>query len=169
MRQTKKVVQVPTHEQASEIFAAYNNSISGLKIIEGEMSAEKTAIDEKYSARIGALQKERDEKFEQLQVYAEANPDLFTKKKSYELTHGTIGFRTGTPKLSLLKGFKWDAVLALAKKVLPTYVRVAESVDKDGMLADRAKLGDKLAAVGVEVKQDETFFVQPNLQEIATT
>jgi phage host-nuclease inhibitor protein Gam len=71
--------------------------------------------------------------------------------------------------LKTLKGFTWEAVKTLVKKVLPSYIRTEESVAKDLLLADRekAEVKNELKSVGLEVAQDETFYVQPALEEVA--
>ena len=167
-RQKKTLIQEVNRDNAEEAFAGYNHCISKLEVQQGKMNAELTAVKEKYEPVIGKLQEERDQHFEMLQAYAEANPELFTDKKSMEFTHGTIGFRTGMPKLNTRKGFKWPAVFELVKSSLKKYIRTKEEVDKEGLLADRVALGDKLKDVGLEVVQDETFFVAPNLEVVST-
>ena len=93
----------------------------------------------------------------------ENREELFTKRKSLETTHGTIGFRTSTPKLKTLKGFTWASVLNLLKEFLPDYVRTAEEPAKDKLLADREdeEVSALFPKVGIAVVQDETFFVEP--------
>ena len=164
-REKKKLIMEVSRENAEEAFAQYNTCYSQLEIQQGKMNAELTAIKEKYENKIKDLQEKRDEHFEMLQAFAESSPDLFSTKKSLEFTHGTIGFRTGTPKLTCLKGYKWPAVFDLLKKKQWTdFIRVKEEVDKESLLAGRAEL--PLADVGLEVVQDETFFVQPALEVV---
>ena len=100
------------------------------------------------------------------------------------MAHGTIGFRTGTPKLKTLKGFTWSAALTLVKKILPaTYIRLTEEIAKDRMLADRdleevavydtptgddrtTTMREAMAVCGIAVVQDETFYVEPKKEEV---
>lgn len=169
-RQKKKLIQEVTREAAEDAFAKYNQCHSKLEIIQGKMNAEISKIKEKYDDNIAALQDEKDENFEMIQAYAEAHPELFEKRKSAEWTHGTFGFRTGTHKLKTLKGFTWDKVKELVKHMLPDYIRSKEEVNKDLILLDREKpiLKEKMKSLGLEVVQDETFFVQPNLEDVVT-
>lgn len=168
-RQSKKLIAEVNREAAEEAFARYNNCVSRLEVQQGKMNSEITAVKEKYETNISKLQDEKDEAFEMLQAYAESNPELFQDKKSLDFTHGTIGFRTGMPKLSPRKGFKWPAVFELVKQRLTKYIRTKEEVDKEALLADRNVLADQLKDVGLEVVQDETFYVAPNLEQVATT
>ena len=83
-----------------------------------------------------------------------------------DFTHARIGFRIGQPKVKLLiRG--WDKVLEKMKAVMPTYVRTVEEPAKDKLIADREVLGEKLKAVGLSVVQDETFFIEPKVEEVA--
>lgn len=164
-RVSKKLITEVNREKAEEAFADYNRATSQLQIIEGKMNAEITTIKEKHEAKINSLQEQKDECFEVMQVYAEANPELFGDKKSVDWTHGKFGFRTGMPKLQTLKGFKWPAVLALVKQKLNGYTRVKEDLDKEKILANRTELD--LKSIGVEVVQDESFFIEPNLETVS--
>lgn len=99
------------------------------------------------------------------------------------MAHGVIGFRTGTPKLKTLKGFTWASALELVKTFLPSYLRQTEEIAKDRLLADRdldkvgvtdnglilneIPMSQAMAKCGIQVVQDETFFVEPKNEEVA--
>ncbi len=135
-------------------------------------------IREKFGDTLAAFEALILLKTERLREWAEANPDEFPKgKKSLEFTHGTIGFRTGTPKLKTLGRKTWAAVLVTIKRFgITPWVRVEESVNKEQIIADsRSGVGyapDEIATtmrqVGVQVVQDETFFIEPNLEDLET-
>ena len=135
------------------------------------MDVQITKIRDKYSDELAKLTEEKTGAFEIIQTYAENNRADFGKKKSMELTHGTIGFRTGTPKLNKRKGFTWESVKNLCKEFLPAYIRTQEEVNKEKLLADRDEptISAVFAKIGVQVDQDETFFVEPKkeLAEVA--
>ncbi len=164
VREKKKLITEVSREAAEDAFAAYNTCYSQLEVQQGKMNAELTAVKEKYENKIKDLQEKKDEHFEVMQAYAEEHPELFQAKKSMEFTHGIIGFRTGTPKLATLKGFKWPAVFTLVKDKWPAYIRSKEELDKESLLANRAELN--LKDVGVEVVQEESFYVQPALEVV---
>lgn len=158
-----------TKEEAEEIFADYSKSISKIKSIEAEMEKQITAIREKYHDKITALVTIKDEAFEKLHIFASQNVELFESKKSLDLTHGRIGFRTGTPKLKTLPKFTWERVVDKLEQYLPDFVRTKKEADRQGLLDSRDnidvnKLFDK---IGVEVVQDESFFVEPKTEEVA--
>lgn len=169
-RQKKTLLQEVSREDAEDAFSNYNDIVSRLSIVEGKMNVEITKVKAKYETDISELQDNRDRYFEMLQAYAEGNPGLFEKKKSIDFTHGTLGFRTGTPKLKTLKGFTWESVKVLVKRLMPDYVRTEEAVAKDMLLANREQpdVKNNLANVGIEVVQDESFYVQPRLEDVVT-
>ena len=165
-RVSKKLITEVNRDTAEAAFADYNRAVSSLQVIEGKMNAEITAIKEKWETKINTNQQAKDECFELMQVYAEENPELFADKKSVEWTHGSFGFRTGMPKLSTRKGFKWPAVFELVKTKFSNYIRVKEELDKEKIMADRNDLD--LKSIGLEVTQDESFFVVPNLEMVSS-
>ena len=164
MAREKKVVHTGvTSEQMEAAFGEYAAADAKQAKINATIDVQMTAIREKYADELGRLNETKEKAFAVLQTFALENKELFTKKKSMESVHGTIGFRTGTPKLKLLKGFTWGAVTNLLKEFLPSYVRISEEPAKDKLLADREE--QEVAAlfpkVGIAVTQDETFYVEP--------
>ena len=163
-RKKKVIITGVSREGAEEAFAQYAKSDSTLSKIQAEIELQCARIRDKYVGRIAELEREKEEAFDTLQSYATENQDtLFLKKKSLEMAHGVIGFRTGTPKLKTMKGFTWASALNLVKEFLPEYVRTTEEVAKDKMLADRAVegMGSEMERCGITVVQDETFYVEP--------
>ena len=160
MARTKKmVVTGVTREQAEQAFAEF--AAADAKV---QMDGEMTRIREKYAEQLAALNAAKDKSFEVLQAFAVENRDeLFCKKKSVESAHGVFGFRTGTPKLKNLKDFTWAAVTNLCKELLPSYIRISEELAKDKLLADRElpKVAEYFPKIGVQVVQEETFYVEP--------
>ena len=179
-RQKKTVISGVTKEAAEEAFATYAKADAERAKITAEIELKCAQIREKHQDRLSQLQATQDEAFDTLQAYATENqPELFSKKKSLEMVHGTIGFRTGTPKLKTLKGFTWASALQLVKRLLPGYIRTTGEIAKDRLLAERdaqiAKPGEPLSPgvtlrevmidCGITVTQDETFFVEPKKEE----
>lgn len=163
-REKKVVVTGVTREQFEESFAAYAAADAKVQHITAKMDVDITRIREKYQDTLATLSDLKDKAFEVMNVFALENKDeMFSKRKSLETVHGTVGFRTGTPKLKTLKGFTWGAVTNLLKEFLPGYVRVSEEPAKDKLLADRddPETSAMFGKVGIFVDQDETFYVEP--------
>ena len=136
-----------------------------------EMDRRLTAVREEFEAPLSSLGKQIEEKTTLLEAWAAANPDDFPKnRKSIEMTHGTIGYRLGTPKLKTLMRKTWDQILELIRANDWTqFIRTKEEVNKDAILAEygQDRLSDQqLKHIGVQVVQDESFFVEPKLEDL---
>lgn len=183
-RVKKIIITGVTREAADEAFATYAKSDAQLQKINADIELQCAKYREKYAEKIASLSEEREQAFDTLQAFATENQaELFTKKKSLDMAHGTIGFRTGTPKLKTLKGFTWASALELAKRFLPmTYIRQTVEIAKDRLLADRdlkevavydtptgdlrtATMIEAMAVCGIQVVQDEAFYVEPKKEE----
>ena len=175
-RQKKTVISGVTRDAAEDALAAYAKADASINKINAEIELQCAKIREKWQDRLTALTVERGEAFDVLQSFGiEHQHDLFSKRKSIEMVHGLIGFRTGTPKLKTLKNFTWASALELAKRVLPAYVRTKDELAKDRLLADRdveevrveigegeiVPMAEAMRGCGLVVVQDETFFVEP--------
>ena len=98
---------IPTAEypHVYEELADYAKADARQQKITAEMDIQMAKIREKWQDELQKLTETKDNAFDVLQAYAMENRDeLFSKRKSLETTHGTLGFRTGTPKLKTLKG-----------------------------------------------------------------
>lgn len=167
-REKKVIITGVTREVADEAFAVYAKSDAQSAKITAEIELQCAKIREKYASKLAELEDEKAKAFDTLQAYATENQtELFTKKKSLEMAHGVIGFRTGTPKLKTLKGFTWASALQLVKEFLPGYVRQTEEIAKDKLLADRdtEDMLPQMAKCGIQVAQDETFYVEPKKED----
>lgn len=163
------IVSGVTRESAEEAFAMYAKAEAlGSKIV-AEIELQCAKIREKYAVKLAECEEEKNKAFDVLQAYAlENQEELFSKKKSVDMSHGVIGFRTGTPKLKPLRGFTWASALQLLKEFLPGYVRQTEEIAKDKLLADRdaEEVSGKMSKCGIHVVQEETFYVEPKKEEV---
>ena len=167
-REKKTIISGVTREAADEALATYAMADAQAAKIAADIELQCVKIREKYADKIAELEGQKAAAFDTLQAYASENKgDLFTKKKSLDMVHGTI--RTGTPKLKTLKGFTWASALQLVREFLPSYIRTTEEITKDKLLADRDVEGmcDNMSRCGIQVVQDETFFVEPKKEEVA--
>ena len=167
-RQKKTIISGVTKEAAEEAFALYAKAEAERTKIAAEIELKCAQIREKHQDKLSQLQTQQEQAFDTLQAFATENQaELFSKKKSLDMVHGTIGFRTGTPKLKTLKGFTWASALQLVKEFLPGFIRASEEIAKDKLLADREseEVMANLTRCGIVVAQDETFFVEPKKEE----
>lgn len=152
-----------------EQMAIYAKCENELTVIVAELESKTQAIRESYTDKIDELRGERDEAMKLIHFWAEKHKEeRFSKKKSQELLHGRIGFRTGTPKLKTIKGFTWASVTQLLKEFYPDFIRSKEEVDKEKLIAFREEeeAEDIYAKVGVELAQDEVFFIEPKTERV---
>lgn len=169
-RTKKTVISGVSREQYEQAFADFAMADAKAQAIAAKMDQEMTKIREKYADQLAELNDTKDKAFEVMQTFAVENKDvLFAKKKSLESAHGIIGFRTGNPKLKNMKGFTWAAVTNLCKEFLPQYIRTTEELAKDKLLADRdiPEIAEQFANIGVQVVQDESFYVEPKKESDA--
>lgn len=152
-----------TKAEAEDAFADFAQADAKQQQLTSKMDEAITKIRAKYADEISELADTKESSFDIMQTYAENNRDDFGKKKSMDLTHGTIGFRTGTPALKTAKGFTWKSITVLLTKGYPDFVRKVIEPAKDKILADRLKPEVKLMIeeCGIIVDQAETFFVEP--------
>lgn len=128
-----------------------------------ELEARLTEIRQRFEGRIEGLDSIVEAATDRLQAWAEANPSEFATKKSLDLLHGTVGFRTGNPTLKTLAGWTWDRVQEKLVGPLARYVRTKTEPDKAGLHGahTRGEIDDgQLRAIGLRVVQDEAFFVE---------
>lgn len=167
-RQKKVLISGITRDQAEDAFARYADADARQQQITAKMDVQIIKIREKYAGELAELDEIKQQSFDEIQCFADNNRSEFGNKKSMEFTHGVIGFRTGTPKLKLRKGYTWNSVTNLLKEFLPGYVRTEESPAKDRLLADRdnPETAQMFPKVGILVDQDETFYVEPKKEEV---
>lgn len=162
-RVKKTILTNISDEKMNEALAIYAKSHAQIAKINADLDVKFTKLRDEKADELIKLETEMSEAYDLVQAYALENKDTsFLKKKSMELSHGVIGFRTGTPKLKNKKGFTWAAVTNLLKEFLPAYVRSVDEPAKDKLLADRndEAVAPLLEKVGVEVVQDETFYIE---------
>ena len=139
-----------------------------------DRDAKVLTINKTFESALAELDQSIKAKTDTLRAWAESNPDQFPKgRKSLDLVAGVIGFRTGTPKLSLLsRAFNWERVLALVESFWPAFIRLKKEVDKEGILAMHSQSQDKpladaeLKRLGLKVTQEESFFIEPKLTDL---
>lgn len=100
--------------------------------------------------------------------FAESRKDeLFSKKKSRDLTFGVIGFRAASTLKTLKKAITWERVLGTLNELkMTSCIRTKEEVDKDEL---RKLSPEKLAEVGCKMVQEDSFYYELAEQELADT
>jgi phage host-nuclease inhibitor protein Gam len=190
MSKQRTKVSLPNlnREQAEAVFAEYATASAKINKINASLNLQMVKIREKYQDELAQLETIMEESTAKLQNFATLNrEEYFAKKKSLEMSHGKIGFRTDPPSLAPMKGFTWESIKNLVKAFKPSYIRTKEEVDKESLLAERdnhiepvnendpiGKLPEEerplisslFSQMGIRVKQDDHFFVEPKTEEV---
>lgn len=168
---TKKKVTAEQYEAAR---AGYFKAESEATALVAKRDVAVNKLNEKFNPKFEELQQAQEEHFAVIQQYCEDNRDTLLPDgaKSISVVGGTIGFRSGTPKLLLLAdvtGDKeaekamWENALGKVKRHLPDYIQVTEAIAKSKIITDR-ELPIVLRALpkcGLTIDQQEVFFIRP--------
>lgn len=178
---TRIKVSLPILTTRDDAEAAMNDlalAVNNQRKLTARRDAEVLAINTRYESPMGELSQSIKEKTDTLRAWADANPEQFPKgRKSLDLVSGTLGFRTGTPKLQLLsRAWNWEKVLDAIQLRGFQFVRTKAEVDKEAILGfvsagpePPAELeATVLRPIGVKIVQDESFFIEPNLTALET-
>ena len=140
--------------------------------LEARMNEQLTAVRRRFEPDIEEQTRAVDSREAQIKLFCDDNrAEVFGKRQSVTLTHGTLNYRLGTPKTVTLRKWTWKTALETLREAggkFRKYVSSKFSVNKTAILADVAagKLSaEEAASFGVEVKQEETFAVEPLYEE----
>ena len=162
-RNIKATTREITTGQFEEAMARYAAAERREAEINKDIEVGVNELIAEYEDELSSLAHGKNMAFEIVQTYCINNKEnLFSKRRSIGTLHGIAGFRLGTPRLKTAKGSDWKKVLAELKEKLPDYVRTTEEPAKDLLLADRhtEKVAPVLIAIGVQVVQDELFYIE---------
>lgn len=128
----------------------------------------------KQDEEIGALKHRLAEQAARIEVWARGNRTELGEKKSLDLRQGTIGFRLGNRAVGLLEGWTDAKVLCKLRKLgkaFAGYIRENPTLNRQTILSDSrpnvARLTEKdLKRIGLEIRQDENFFIEPKLEPV---
>ncbi|GAB5524876.1 MAG: hypothetical protein Roseis2KO_27480 [Roseivirga sp.] len=158
----KRIVVAPSKAEVGEVMRSFAEANSKIKELEAQEELQLLEVRETYSKRAEVLLEQKQSAMEKLEAFGIHNKEeLFGKRKSMDLQHGVIGFRTGTPKVSKPRSVTWNNVIENLGKSGPHFLRTRIEVDKDKIIASRddQQVMQELAQVGISVVQDETFFI----------
>jgi phage host-nuclease inhibitor protein Gam len=171
-RVTKKTIAAVTLEQANLASEQFAQTHTSLKKVEAKLNEEINKVRSKYQEEITELQEALEEPQETLEVFAKEQQANWGKKKSQELVHCIVGFRTGNPTVTKSKKVTWDGVVDLIKKnktLAKYFIRTKDELNKEAILAtkDESILGQLEEEAFVSISQTETFYVEPKTEEVA--
>jgi phage host-nuclease inhibitor protein Gam len=163
-----------TRSRAEELLGDIATLTIELRETKTKLDREITAARERHEPGLTALGKQIEEKTALLESWASANPAEFPKnRKSLDLLHGVLGYRTGTPKLKTLPKWTWDRVLEKLQSLgegVAEFLRVKTEVNKESIISAliEGRLTDHDGRqLGFIMVRDETFFVEPKLEDLS--
>lgn len=162
-REMKKRVAHVSAAQFEQALQHYADAEGREKEIGKQIEAEVNEVLERYEDELMCLKQGRQTAFDIAQAYCIKNKAiLFAKSRSTGIPQVTAGFRLGTPRLKLRKNVSWEQVLNNMEDTLPNYIRTHREPARDLLLASRYSedVAPLLAKIGVEVVQDELFYIQ---------
>jgi len=162
---------IATRDEAEATMNELANCANNKRLLQARLDKAVLKLQEEAAPGISQCDQAILAKSDALRAWAESNPGEFAKgRKSIDFLSGTLGFRTGTPKLGLLsRAWNWEKVLALLQStpMYQKYVRTKPEVDKEKILAQAAaeKCFDP-GYMGMKITQDESFYVEPKLTDV---
>lgn len=127
-----------------------------------------------YEPQIAACVETGNGLFEDMQAYALLHPEVFGDRRSIELLHGTVGFRTSPPAVKQIPGVKVEHTIAAIGALGWSHplIRIKTELDKSAVLIARTSPADgfaltdeDLARIGLRIEQAETFYVDPKRED----
>jgi len=165
-------LEITTRDQAE----AAGAQIVALRIQHDAIKFKKNRAD--FAAQ--KLKRKMDELLERiaryetvLSAWAKANrKQEFGESKTLDMRHVVLVFKNAPRCVRLLKD--WTDALVIAalqkRKTLQQYIRIKREVDRQRILSDSKPDAGRLdeavlKSVGIEIVQEENFFIEPKLEE----
>ena len=166
MRQKVQMTPPPeTWAEADALLAELAGHQREIDRVETELTERVAELKTQAKAAVASHQKDIADGEKRLALFAEIHREDFGKLKSRKLTHGSIGWRQSTTT-KLLLGVA-ETVKRLVKLGLTECVREkAPEVDKEAVRQLPEKVRMEL---GVEVTAKDTFFWEPDVEELPNT
>lgn len=171
----KKLEKVTTLKTIDDV----NNKLADLKLtsaklskVEAELNVKRTELENKYTPELTTLREQKLLIETDVELWANDHKSELTTKRSWDVLHGSFGFRVST-KISTLKKFKWDDVKERIKDIggkFKSFIRIKEEVAKDELktaISEGNITLDEAMKVGVCLEQIDNFFIEPNVIEVA--
>jgi len=157
-----KPVEHVTSEQFETALQQYSEALQNETQLQAAQEAALEEIRKKYAPELTCLEYLRKSAYNMIETYCrEQKKDLFKHRRSIGTPYGIIGYRLGTPRLRIRKGYSHKLALECLALQLPEYVRTTREPAKAMLLAHRhtARVAGKLAQTGYEIVQDDQFYI----------
>lgn len=166
---TKKIVTtIGSRDELETVLGRFAELTLQGEALKIDMEERIRQVREEYETRFTQIDADSNLLLADMNAWAALHPEEFETRKSLELVHGVIGFRTGTPKVSLPKGVKDEDVVSemLDAGDCACFLRTSTELDKQKIIAACTAEDETMASAstemvsrfGVKVTQSERFF-----------
>ncbi len=187
-KSTKLRIVKPVLSTRAAVEAVVNETVA--KQIErvtivARRDAKVLAIEKEYGPRIDELGTAMESNLALLEQWADANEPEFAEARSISINGHRLGYRLGNPTVAAAGKLTFKAIIkAIADKggdLARKYLRVKTDLDKEAVLSTGRLLESpdeetrtiaeiELDEIGCEIKQTQTFYLEPNREgQSATT
>lgn len=159
----RRATTITGREDLENVLGQYATAVIDGDALKAEMERKIAEIRADYEGRAAEIGRRQEDLFADIEAYVLGNPQEIPEgRKSLELLHGTVGFRTGNPTVRLPRGVDEAALCEeLRCSGFPEYVRTREEVNREAVLAADDPTRESLAAHGVKVTQTkDRFFIE---------
>jgi phage host-nuclease inhibitor protein Gam len=168
MAKKNKATTIKSREELESVFGEYSAKVLERDRLTVEMEMKIAEIRSGYEAPIAACVEVGDGLFDDMQAWAALHPEEFAARRSIDLLHGRLGFRTGNPAVRQAPGVKAEHSLELLKASAPQWTRTKSEIDKEQILCDLASGADVETALrpfGLRIDKAETFYCDIKREE----
>ncbi len=159
----RRATTITSREDLENVLGQYAVAVIDGDALKAEMERKIAEIRADYEIRAADVGRRQEDLFADIEAYVLGNPqEIPAGRKSLELLHGTVGFRTGNPTVRLPRGAdEGELCQELKGAGLPEFVRAREEVDRAAVLAANDDVRAALAAHGVKVTQTrDRFYIE---------
>lgn len=166
---------ITTDEELEAALGRYAEAMLQHEALTVDLEERVRQVRAEYEERFAPLAATGEAILKDMAAWAAIHPERFKDRKSLELLHGTVGFRTGMPRVALERGRKEEDVVAdmLEAGDAEAFLRRVVELDRQRIIgawlgADSAAAEAMLGRFGVSVKQTERFFAEIKREEAAS-
>lgn len=151
-------------DEADEVLAQIAALRRNIALIETGLNEAIDALKTKAAAEAEPHRQEIAALEQALTRFAEYHKaELFARRKSCDLTFGSIGYRASS-KIKLISKMTWERVLQTLRDTgMQQCIRVQEAPDKEAL---KALSPEHLRELGCKVVQEDSFFYEIADQEL---
>lgn len=163
MAKKTKANVIATREELEATMGIYAEQTLEFDRLTVEMEQRLAQIRAEYEGRMAECVERADAAFADLEAYAALHKADFEERRSLELLHGSMGYRTGTPAVKQCPGVKAEHSVELLAAGRPEWTRRVTTVDKESILAELAgnpSRNDVLRPYGLQIVQGEQFWAE---------